>query len=873
VRASYTRIVRASGPEVTHTTIPSADPLEGTDIGPYRIVRRLGAGGMGTVYLAVRGSDGFQKRVALKVLKRGMDTDAVVQRFRAERQILASLEHPFIGSLFDGGTTGDGLPYFAMEFVDGLPIDEYCDAKGLDTTARLHLFMKICAAVQHAHQNLVIHLDIKPANVLVTADGTPKLLDFGIAKLLNPAALQTQALTLDGAPVLTPEYASPEQVRGGVVTTATDVYSLGVLLYELLTGRRPYQLASRTPADIARVICDSVPDRPSTAANQPLADARRTPGDTQRLRRRLAGDLDTIVLKALSKEPSRRYASVDQFSEDVRRHLAGLPVLARPDTMAYRAAKFIRRNRTAVAAAALVFTALVGGLVAATWQARIASRERALADRRFEDVRALANVALLDIHDAIRDLPGATPARQLLVTKGLAYLDKLSQDGGDRSDPSTPLRAGLRRELAGAYVKIGDVQGRPFNPNLGDTAGALASYRKAVATYESIGATTTADPALRREGARAYQRLSEILSATGNTEEALSAARRSLELLERPMGAAPEGEGPVAAELGRELAASYTRVGDLLSATGDTAAALEQRRRALAVMEVVAGISPEDLDTIRQLATTRTKLGNQLGNPNFPNIGDHAGALVELERAAAVLTNGMTAYPANALLRRNLAIVHSNVADVLVALDRRDEAFARQQRALAAFETLATADAANASARNDLAISVSKIAEMHDAAGRRADAVREFRRALDIHLALSAADPANDSLKLEVASDYNRLATAQVQAGARAAALGNHDRAVEMSRELQRANASNVELRIALGLALGGRADARVAFAGVAAHRATRLADLEAAERDYAESISIFAELQKSGAIQGTDLETLAQNRKSLEKVRTERAR
>lgn len=299
----------ASGPEITRTTIPPADPLEGTDLGPYRIVRRLGAGGMDTVYLAVRGADEFQKRVALTVLKRGMDTDAVVQRFRTERQILASLEHPYISSLFDGGTTADGRPYFAMEFVDGLPIDAYCDAKGLDTTARLHLFVKICAAVQHAHQNLVIHCDIKPANVLVTADGTPKLLDFGIAKLLNRASAQTQALTLDGAPLMTPEYASPEQVRGGVVTTATDVYALGVLLYELLTGRRPYQLTTRTPAEIARVICDSVPERPSTAAIDPLI--RRPSADPQRLRRRLAGDLDTIVLKTLSKEPARRYASVD----------------------------------------------------------------------------------------------------------------------------------------------------------------------------------------------------------------------------------------------------------------------------------------------------------------------------------------------------------------------------------------------------------------------------------------------------------------------------------------------------------------------------------------------------------------------------------
>ena len=570
---------------------------------------------MGTVYLAVRSDDAFQKRVALKVLKRGMDTDAIVRRFRNERQILASLDHPYISGLLDGGTTPDGLPYFAMEFVEGQPIDEYCEARRLDTTARLEMFTKICAAVQYAHQNLIIHRDIKPANVLVTADGTPKLLDFGIAKLLNPdLGGQTYAATADGSPLMTPEYASPEQVRGEVVTTATDVYSLGVLLYELLTGRRPYQLTSRTPAEIARVVCHSVPERPSTAVTRtgsaathseamtaaadapPMPDAgpgRPRISDPQRLRRRLAGDLDNIVLKALNKEPARRYASVDQLSEDIRRHLSGLPVTARKDTFGYRAAKFVGRNRTGVAAAVLVLVALIAGIVGTSWQARNARRERARAEQRFEDVRQLANAALLEIHDAIRDLPGSTPARRLLVSKGLEYLDRLARDAGDRPD--------LQRELAGAYLKVGDVQGRPLNANLGDSAGALASYRKAVGIYESIGAAASADPGLRRELALALQRLSEILSATGDTRDALVQARRSLELLQQSTRSGASGKTVAAADLGRELAASYTRVGDLLSATGDTTGALDHRRKALSVMETVAAIAPDDVATIRQL--------------------------------------------------------------------------------------------------------------------------------------------------------------------------------------------------------------------------------------------------------------------------------
>jgi non-specific serine/threonine protein kinase/serine/threonine-protein kinase len=858
-------------------------PIDGLRIGPYRLIREIGRGGMGTVYLAGRSDDAFQKRVALKVLKRGMDTDAIVRRFRNERQILASLDHPFISGLLDGGTTPDGLPYFAMEFVEGHPIDEYCDAQHLDTTARLQMFMKICSAVQYAHQNLIIHRDIKPANVLVTADGTPKLLDFGIAKLLNPDLDgHTLAPTAEGSPLMTPEYASPEQVRGEVVTTATDVYSLGVLLYELLTGRRPYELTSRTPAEIARVVCNSVPERPSTAvtrtptthteaitseagsADAPAASERPPSFDPQRLRRRLAGDLDNIVLKALNKEPARRYVSVDQFSEDIRRHLTGLPVIARKDTIGYRTAKFVRRNRTSVAAAILILVALIAGIVGTSWQARAARRERARAEQRFEDVRQLANSALLDFHDAIRDLPGSTPARRLLVSKGLEYLDKLARDAGDRPD--------LRRELAGAYVKVGDVQGRPLNANLGDTAGALASYRKAVATYESIGAATSSDPTLRRELGVASQRLSEILSATGNTKEALVQARRGLELLQQSTDPGSSGRTIAAAELGRELAAAYTRVGDLLSATGDTNAALEHRRKALAVMETVAAIAPDDVATIRQLGVAYSKLGNQLGNPNYPNVGDPAGALVQLERSAAVFEKAVAKYPTNAVFRRNLAIANSNIADILTALKRPADALARQRLALAAFEAQSAADPANAAAKNDVAISLSKIAEMMDASGNSAGAVVEFERALAIHVAMAAADPANDSLKLELASDYNRLATSQAKLGTREAALANHTRAVAMSRDLQQKNPANVELRVALGLALAGRADAYVGFANGTAS-GMRGTDLAAAERDYAESVEIYTALQQAGSIEGSDLETLENNRKALEKVRGERPR
>ena len=851
----------------------------GPRVGAYTLIREIGSGGMGTVYLAVRHDDVFDKRVAIKILKRGMDSDSIVRRFRNERQILASLQHPYIAGLLDGGTTAEGLPYFAMEYIEGQRIVDYSDAHLLDTSARIELFRKVCAAVQYAHQNLIIHRDIKPANVLVTPDGTPKLLDFGIAKLLNPElAGETIALTAAGPQLMTPEYASPEQVRGEPVTTATDVYSLGVLLYELLTGRRPYRLTSRTPAEIARVVCNSVPVPPSTAVTRtaeaaPAGDSPETGGvassralatdatrsaDTDRLRRRLAGDLDNIVLKALSKEAPRRYASVDQFSEDLRRHLAGLPVIARKDTLGYRTAKFVRRNRGAVAAAIVLFLSLLAGVVGTTWQASEARRERARAEQRFNDVRSLAHAFIFDLHDSIRDLPGSTPARQLLVSKGLEYLDKLARDSGGSPD--------LQRELAAAYMRVGDVQGRPLNPNLGDSAGALESYKKSVAIYEALTAAGVGDPAARRELGTAYVRLSEIQSSMGETGEALTLAKKGL-ALQKDTIEVSASHAAVPPAVRRELAATYSRVGDLLSATGDTPGALEHRRLALAIMQTIAVTAPDDLANVRQLGVAYQKLGNTLGNPNYPNVGDLPGALENLQKAHAIFSDATKTHPSNAMVRRNLAVINSNTADVLSAMNRPDEALARQREAQAAFQALADADPSNAAARNDVAISLSKIAEMLDSAGRSKEAIVEYRRALEIHQALAAADPENDTARLEVASDHNRLATAQAKLGLRAASLANHDRAVEMSRALRNANPKNVELTVAVALAQLGRGDAYAAF-GRKDSGAGRVTDLQRAERDYLDGIELLARLQQEKSIDGTDVKTLENARAELARIR-----
>lgn len=348
----------------------AADPTVGTRIGPYRVLQRIGAGGMGSVYLAERDDETFDRRVAIKLIRRGLDTEEILTRFDRERRVLANLDHPNIAKLIDGGSLPDGSPYFIMEYIEGKRLDEYCDDKRLTVPQRVDLFRTVCDAVAHAHRNLIVHRDLKPANILVTPDGTVKLLDFGVAKVLEQASAEEYEATLTVERRLTPAYASPEQVRGDAVTTATDVYSLGVILYELLTGCRPYRVRGDAWRDLERAICDDAPTRPSVVVANPSTDhtSTLTTGelshlrgvDPARLRTMLSGDVEWVVLMALRKEPDRRYATVQQFADDLRRLRESIPILARPDTLAYRASRFVQRNRSGVLAAAVLLAGLLG---------------------------------------------------------------------------------------------------------------------------------------------------------------------------------------------------------------------------------------------------------------------------------------------------------------------------------------------------------------------------------------------------------------------------------------------------------------------------------------------------------------------------------
>lgn len=725
----------------------------GRRIGPYEIVQRLGHGGMGDVYLAVRADDEYRMRVAIKVVHNEFGNPEIVRRFRNERQILAGLDHPFIARLLDGGTTPDGLPYVVMEYIEGEAIDSYCQNHRLSVSERLKLFRDVCAAVHYAHQNLIIHRDIKPGNILVTADGVPKLLDFGIAKLLNPElGPQTQAVTRMAVRLMTPEYASPEQIRGEPITTASDIYSLGVVLYELLTGRRPYHFKTYQPQEIEDVVGGQEPMKPSSAIRYvngagESANAKRERRESERLRRQLAGELDAIVMMALRKEPQRRYPSADQFSDDIRRHLEGRPVHARPDTLSYRAGKFIKRHKVGVAAAGLIILTLVAGVVSTAWQARIARAERARAERRFNDVRKLANSFIFDVHDSIAKLPGSTEAREALVRSALEYLNSLAQEAGD--DPA------LQRELAVAYLKIGDVQGNPTNANLGDTAGALASYQKGLAIAQALVAGRPRDDQSRRSLALIYEKLADLQGWTGDVAGAVESARKSLDLFK---SLAEADTRNLAAR--QSVAISYIKLGDILGNpkfpnAGDRAGALEQYRISLSHWQAMHTADPTNTTTRRYLGMAHERIGMMLQDEK-----SFAAALESYQQTLVIRESFATDYPTNADARRDLAVSYENLADIYLLTGELNSAEINSRKSLAIFEALAAADPNNALASRSVSISYEKIGDLFLKMGNASEALNNYQKALAIRERLSTADPTSVQLQRDLARSHSQLGAA-----------------------------------------------------------------------------------------------------------------
>ncbi len=689
-------------------TAKTKDDLTGERIGPYRVKRLIGRGGMGDVYEAERDDEQFRQQVAIKIIKRGMDTDFVRDRFLRERQILASLDHPRIARLFDGGATPDGSPYFVMEFVAGEPITAYCHRRQLSVNEKLKLFRKVCSAVQHAHQRLVVHRDLKPSNILIAPsaegkDGEPKLLDFGIAKLLSPDSSQSHTRTETAMRMMTPEYASPEQARGEAVATTTDVYSLGVVLYELLTDRRPHEFRTYAPAEIERAICD-------TAIEEPSKVVAGMTGAPTRLARQLAGDLDNIAMMAMRKEPERRYQSVEQFSEDIRRYLEGMPVTARKDTFGYRTGKFIRRHKAGVAILSML---AILAVAMAVQSVRIA-RERDRANQEAATARA--------------------------VTQSLAAVFEFADPGWARSNTISA------KELLdqGAEKVVRDLKDQPVvQAKLLDTIGGL---------YLSIGvydrAQTLLEDALklRRQTpgaesidvAESLHHLGEVTYEKGDYANSETLFREALQLRRRLLGTESLNTADSMHGLGRALIV----LGKFDEAEPLVSDALALRRRLL---------PPEHKDIASSLMHGTGRL--------FREQGKFAEAVENYREALAIHRKLYGAeHPATPASMNNLALMLSELGDYQGAEALSREALALRRKLLG-------------EEHPDVIGNLADLASILQSKGAYEEAEQLYRQALQLRLKLfgensvrHTATMSNLATLLEARGDYEEAEALQRQA-------------------------------------------------------------------------------------------------------------
>ena len=721
----------------------AADALVGRRLGAYRLVRQIGRGGMAVVYEAQRDDQAFDRRVAVKILPI-WSAWALADRFRFERQVLATLDHPGIAALVDAGTA-DGVPYCVMEYVDGAPIDAWCRDRDLPLRDRLLLFERVCEAVAYAHRHLVVHRDLKPSNIFVTSEGQPKLLDFGIATLLDTEGGASIGTTRTGFSSFTPEFASPEQVRGERVSTASDVYSLGVLLYLLLAGRRPYDLAGLPPLEAMRAVCELDPPRPGAVA--PAAD-----------RQALSGDLDAIVSKSLRKSPLERYPSVADLAADLRAWREHRPIAAAPASMAYLARRFVRRNRLAVSAAAAVLTALTAGGAAAVWQAGIAGAERARAEARFDDLRSLANAVVGPLYDEMARVPGTTEARRLLVREALDYLDRLATLAADD--------IGLKEELAAAYLKIGDVQGNHLGDNVGDVSGAKASVAKARSLRAAVFAARP-DPARRRALAEAELAVADVALGENRFDDAVGGYARVLDLVGPEPPASDEASVLLAARARR-------RTGVALAWAGRQREAVAEFDRALAYVTPLAS-APEASPALRAaLATTISNSGDA-----FYYARDYTRALARFEAALAMERQRTPADP-DPLAARELTQALIRTAAAMKEVGRPGDAATLEREALSLLDAMSAGDARNvalvfdrATTRQNLAITAMKLGDLDTARREATTAVRLFDEAF-------AASPDSPQWRFDAAATWTTLGQvemarrdfrASVQAFRRAAAM------------------------------------------------------------------------------------------------------
>ncbi len=831
---------------------------EGERLGAWQISRLLGRGGMGEVWLASRCDGAYDGQAAIKVLRRGMDSSAVLARFAQEQQALARLSHPHIACLLDAGRTADGLPYFVMEHVPGVPISTACE--GRDLEARLALFLQLAQAVAYAHRQLLVHRDLKPGNVLVMQAGgnadTVKLLDFGIAKALDPLEGAADAsLTQAGERPYTPHYASPEQVRGEPVSTATDIYSLGVLLYVMLTGTRPYGRDASTPQQAARSVLEEPPTRPSALSPDWVKDPQWL-----QTRRRLEGDLDNILLKALDKSIEGRYPSVDALAADVRAFLDGFPVSAQPPSLPYRARKFFARNRWATAGVTLGLLGLLTGLAASLWQAQRAEEQRALAERRFQEVRRFARTMLFDVDTALKN--GPTAGREKLVTTAQEYLDRLAQEQHSDAD--------LLRDLAEGYERVGEIQGGAMHANVGRPEDARRSLLKALALRERLMTLQPQDERNRRGLFSVHERLGDSLRAAGDLPGAAQHYERAVAEV-RLLSAAHPQDLPLRLrrfDAERYLASVY--YWPLNRSLGEHA-------RARPIVQALA----KDMQALLQEHPTEPKVLEAAGGllnqwSDFQRLeGDFAGAL-QTQRASLSAAQALAARDAKQpTWQRWLYLAEGRLADALIETGAVDEGLAMWRQSIEHREALAQADPGSERAQRNVANGYGPLAEQLANLGRDREALPWYRKEHALLTRLRREYPQVNALGPRLDESQRDLALALAMAGETAQAW-SLSQALQARRQAQtdagedsalRAKFRIHHARVALRAPVGAlssterRALAETALSEVRA--LSQAADAEPfnailAREAAATAQALAADLLAAGDRQGCDLQRQA---------------
>jgi non-specific serine/threonine protein kinase/serine/threonine-protein kinase len=739
--AAHDALSRAEPPD----TVPTP-PGAGSRVGAYRLIEKIGEGGMGEVFRAERVDGAFDHQVAVKLTGAAVNREEIVRRFKVERQILASLRHPHIVTLLDGGATADGLGYFVMEYVEGVPISHYCRDRTLGLGDRLRLFQAVCAAVQYAHQRGIVHRDLKPANILIQADGTPKVLDFGLAKIVDAppeAGSITQSL-LPGP--LTPNYASPEQLRGLPTTTACDVYALGVLLYEILTGSRPYETRGQTLDRIVEIVLHDAPRPPSAIVP---AGPRPYPPS------RLHGDLDAIVLKAMGKEPGERYDSAGELASDVGRVLRREPVIARPLSAAYALRRLAVRHKALVSVATLALVAVIVASGVAFWQRQVARREQARAEQLSRDVRQLATSLIFKVHDAVMPLAGSTEVRRTIVNDALAHLERLeAQSGGDPA---------LRLELAGAYQQIAGILGDPQRPNLGDRDGALKYYERARSMAAAMTGPGVSYDVVNRL-ATANHQISTLYFAKGDRDKSLAAAREAVDRATEYQRAHPDDHR--AAGL---VAQSNFRLAWALP----TADSIPVWERTLEYYEGELRKAPDSFGAARSVALVAKYLAAALDD-----IG--AGERSERFHRRAVDLDAvrLRRNPDHRGTQADAAVSFTGLAQLLENRGELSEALPLARHALELRRQVAAADPKDVQARERLAYGLLSTARIEAKSGNLAVARALSREAIQVQSDVLAIT-GDTSARRQLASAWHELALTEERARQVREACGAFRKAVE----------------------------------------------------------------------------------------------